>query len=54
MRRGFMSNRAAERMRIIEHWALAGAAAVTGGAAMLLLIDRLLDVVYWAIRTFVR
>ena len=41
MRRGFMSNRAAERMRIIEHWALAGAAAVAGGAAMLLLIDRL-------------
>lgn len=54
MRNRLMGNRAAERLRIIEHWALAGAAAVAGGAAMLLLIDRLVEVAAWVVRTFVR
>lgn len=45
-------NRTAERLRIIEHWALAGAAAVGGGALMLALIDRMLIVVAWMEITF--
>lgn len=46
------SNRAAERWRIVEHWALAGAALVAGGAAMLALIVRMMVVIAWANRVF--